>query len=64
MKFGDVIAVTKDSDMIRVIAPYYGFVNMVYLIANRQCFEEEKYLLGMDVDVIRVVNGIMEVHLK
>ena len=64
MKFGDVIAVTKDSDMIRVIAPYYGFVNMVYLLTNRQYFEEEKYLLGMDVDIVRVVNGIMEVHLK
>lgn len=64
MKFGDVIAVTKDSDMIRVIAPYYGLVNMVYLLTNRQYFEEEKYLLGMDVDIVRVVNGIMEVHLK
>jgi|GEM_PF-5278680 len=64
MKFGDVIAGTKDSDMIRVITPYYGFVNMVYLLTNRQYFEEEKYLLGMDVDIVRVVNGIMEVHLK
>ena len=64
MKFGDLIAVTKDYDMIRVIEPYYGHIKLVHFLTNREYFEKEKYLFGMDVDVIRVVYGIMEVHLK